>query len=63
MRNTNFNLLARATPYEVARAMCNRDDAMRPYEPVQIPKMQYPSNAKDWSLTATYAFIKGVFLP
>jgi hypothetical protein len=60
MRNTNFNLLARATPYEVARAMCNREEAMQPYKPVEIPKMQYPSNAKDWSPASVYALVKSI---
>lgn len=58
MKNNNFNLLARATPYEVARAMCNREEAMQPYKPVAIPKMQYPKQTK-WSPTALYVFIKG----
>ncbi len=57
MRNNNFNLLARATPYEVARAICNREDAQKPYVPVQIPKMEYKKH--QWSLTALYVFAKG----
>lgn len=49
-------MIARATPFEVARALANRDDAMRPYQRAEIPKMEYPK--LKMSPTAIWAFIR-----
>lgn len=64
MKHTNFSLIARPTAYEVARGLANRDDAIKPYVPVAIPKMVYPKvKARNWGPTATFIFLKAVLTP
>lgn len=57
MPNTNFSMIARATPYEVAKALANRDDAVKPYKPVEIPQMKYPQ--LELTPTAVWALVRG----
>lgn len=60
---SNFTSLARPTAYEVARTLANRDDALKPYVPVQIPKMKYYDKVVKWTPTATFVFLKNILTP
>lgn len=42
-RENYFSAISRKTDYEVAKMLMDREDAMKPYKPVEIPKdMKYP---------------------
>lgn len=61
MKTRNFNVLARPTDYEASKMLMDREDAMKPYIPVQIPKMKYHiETAKNWSPTAVYVLMRKI---
>lgn len=43
MRQNYFSAISRKTDYEVAKMLMDREDAMKPYVRIEIPKdMKYP---------------------
>jgi hypothetical protein len=57
--NQNFKAIARLTDYEAARILANRDDAIRPYQRQEVPKMEY-TKSKRLQSTPIYCFFREI---